>query len=271
MLSRLKRRVRRPSAGTIVGFTALVLAVSGVSYAAIPASDGEIDGCYQKPGLLSNPGAVRVIDAERGQQCRSNETALAWNQQGPKGDKGDKGEKGDACLPTEPACVGPKGEKGDACLASVPACVGPRGLPGVAGRDGRDGAPGPSGTSRAFSATGRLERVSNYGSGLVVSKSVPAGSYVVTATISASAISSDTSEEPVIDCLLKGPGGFLGRTSETPANYQNTHFNGYSSLALSGVSSAGGQSTAEVVCGQSLGDSVTFDGTLTLIKVDSLG
>jgi hypothetical protein len=34
---------------------------------------------------LANPGAVRVIDAEAGQTCRSNETAFQWNSKGPSG------------------------------------------------------------------------------------------------------------------------------------------------------------------------------------------
>jgi hypothetical protein len=74
-----------------------LLAVAGVGVAsgAIPSSsDGVIHGCYQKPGLLANPGAVRVIDAEAGQTCRSNETAFQWNSKGPKGDPGPQGPSG---------------------------------------------------------------------------------------------------------------------------------------------------------------------------------
>jgi hypothetical protein len=74
-----------------------LLAVAGVGVAsgAIPtSSDGVIHGCYQKPGLLANPGAVRVIDAEAGQTCRSNETAFQWNSKGPKGDPGPRGPSG---------------------------------------------------------------------------------------------------------------------------------------------------------------------------------
>ena len=80
-----------------------VLVVSvGVAYAAIPAADGTIDGCY-----ISGQGQLRVIDAEGGETCKNNETALSWNEQGapgatgpagpagPQGPKGDKGDKGD--------------------------------------------------------------------------------------------------------------------------------------------------------------------------------
>jgi hypothetical protein len=67
---------------------ALVAAVAGVAYAAIPGTDGVISGCYAKGGDL------RVIDAEAGSYCKSGETALSWNQigqQGPIGPKGDPG------------------------------------------------------------------------------------------------------------------------------------------------------------------------------------
>ena len=120
--------------------TAAALAAGGavsVAMGAIPSgSDGVIHSCYQRPGLLANPGAVRVIDKEQGQSCRWNETALAWNQKGAKGDTGPQGptgENGDPCLPNDPACVGPqgdKGDKGDPCLATEPPASVPRASPG---------------------------------------------------------------------------------------------------------------------------------------------
>jgi hypothetical protein len=71
--SRLGRRA------TIALTTASVLAAVGlvsVATGTIPSgSDGVIHSCYQNPGLFSNPGAVRVIDTDRGQRCRFNETA----------------------------------------------------------------------------------------------------------------------------------------------------------------------------------------------------
>src|SRR3954452_21221598 len=101
------------------------LAAVGVGYAAIPGgADGVIHGCYQKPGLLANDGALRVIDANKGQSCRSNELAVDWNQKGAKGDVGPEGPKGDP---------GPQGPKGDP------------GGPGVQGPKGDTGAQGPQG------------------------------------------------------------------------------------------------------------------------------
>jgi hypothetical protein len=78
----------------IAATAAVAAAAAGVGYAAIPSSNGVVSACYAKAGDL------RVIDAEAGAQCKSGETALSWNQQGPKGDPGPQG-------PT-----GPKGDRG---------------------------------------------------------------------------------------------------------------------------------------------------------------
>jgi hypothetical protein len=61
---------------------ALIAAAAGIAYAAIPGSNGVISACYAKDGDL------RVIDAATGAKCKSGETALSWNQQGPTGAPG---------------------------------------------------------------------------------------------------------------------------------------------------------------------------------------
>jgi hypothetical protein len=108
------------------------LAAVGVGYAAIPGADGVIHGCYQKPGLLANEGALRVIDTEKGQECRSNELAVEWNQKGAKGDVGPEGPKGDP---------GPPGPKGD---------QGIQGEQGPKGDTGEQGPPGEAGAVRGY-------------------------------------------------------------------------------------------------------------------------
>jgi hypothetical protein len=108
------------------------LAAVGVGYAAIPGGDGVIHGCYQKPGLLANEGALRVIDTDKGQACRANELAVDWNQKGAKGDAGPQGPKGDP---------GPQGPKGD---------PGIQGLQGPKGDTGPQGPPGEPGAARGY-------------------------------------------------------------------------------------------------------------------------
>ena len=88
------------SAGTLalVGLVAL-------AGAAIPSSDGKINGCYDK----SN-GLLRVIDAEKA-TCKNSEVAISWNEAGAEGPAGATGPAG----PTGPE--GPAGEAGDGITA----------------------------------------------------------------------------------------------------------------------------------------------------------
>jgi hypothetical protein len=120
MTIRLSRKAIIPSLA-LLG----TLAAVGVGYAAIPGGDGVIHGCYQKPGLLANEGALRVIDTEKGQECRSNELPVEWNQKGAKGDIGPEGPKGD------PGPPGPKGDQG------IQGEQGPKGDTGEQGPPGR--------------------------------------------------------------------------------------------------------------------------------------
>src|ERR1700758_47704 len=71
----------------VIGVAA-VLVAGGAALATIPGSDGVIKGCYAK-----KDGTLRVIDAAT-TQCNPTETALAWNQKGPKGDTGAQGPRG---------------------------------------------------------------------------------------------------------------------------------------------------------------------------------
>jgi hypothetical protein len=57
----------------------LMVALGGVAFAAIPDSNGKIHGCYQ-----TNNGNLRVVESPS--QCRSSESALSWNQEGPPGE-----------------------------------------------------------------------------------------------------------------------------------------------------------------------------------------
>jgi hypothetical protein len=70
------------AAAFVVGVLA---AVGGIAYATIPDENGVIHGCRN-----NGSGSLRVIDSAS-QSCTPAETALDWNQLGPKGDKGDPG------------------------------------------------------------------------------------------------------------------------------------------------------------------------------------
>ena len=102
----------------------LTLGVVAVATGAIPGGDNRVDGCY-----ADSTGSLRVIDTEADppQACRENETALSWNQEGPKGEPGEVGPAGPAGEP------GPAGE------------TGPAGPEGPAGPKGDTGPAGPAG------------------------------------------------------------------------------------------------------------------------------
>lgn len=71
---------KRPAPGTVLGLAALVVAIGGAAFAAIPDSSGTIHGCYDRRGDL------RVVESAA--DCRRRETAIEWNQQGPPGPPG---------------------------------------------------------------------------------------------------------------------------------------------------------------------------------------
>ncbi len=91
----------RPSRLVVLIVMLLVGGVAGVgiAYAAIPSSSGVISGCID-----AKSGALRVINAESGQQCTSKERPLAWNQTGPQGVPGVPGSPG---APGAPGAPGP--------------------------------------------------------------------------------------------------------------------------------------------------------------------
>lgn len=71
-----------------VAFGALFVALGGGAIAAIPDSGGVIHACYKSNGDL------RVVDSSSGKTCKANETALDWNQRGPKGEPGPQAPPG---------------------------------------------------------------------------------------------------------------------------------------------------------------------------------
>ena len=134
-------RVRSVSRGSklllalILG--AAVFGVVSAVQAAIPDSNGVINGCYQK-----NVGNLRVIDPSAGDSCRPSEIAISWSQTGPQGPPGATGPAGP---------VGPAGPKGD---TGATGATGPAGPVGPAGPKGDTGATGPQGPPGATGATG---------------------------------------------------------------------------------------------------------------------
>ena len=138
------------------------MCAGGVAWATIPGADNTIHGCYRTAGG-DNQGQLRVV--EDSADCRSNETAIEWNQKGPtgshrrhgahwaagteEGDKGDtgatgaKGDKGDT------GATGAKGDTGATGPAGQDGTNGTNGQNGAQGLKGDPGAPGTNGTNGA--------------------------------------------------------------------------------------------------------------------------
>lgn len=116
-------------------------------------SDGVITGCYKpapghgddedgEGGARSTP--LRVV--ESADECKRNEVALAWNQQGPQGEPGADGANGVNCWDLDGDGVADsKEDANNDGIVDVLDCqgppgpTGPEGAPGANGADGADG------------------------------------------------------------------------------------------------------------------------------------
>lgn len=106
----MRRFTLRRSRWFLVGAVAGAALAGGAAFAAIPDSNGVINGCYQK-----NVGNLRVIDPSAGDSCRPSEIPISWSQTGPQGATGPAG-------PT-----GPQGPKGDTGATGAQGPAGPAG------------------------------------------------------------------------------------------------------------------------------------------------
>ena len=138
----------------VVALAALVVAVGGVAFAAIPSGNGTIHACISKYA-----GTLRVIDAEAKQGCFSGlETPLNFSQTGPQGIQGIPGQNGKDGSP------------------------GKDGAPGQNGSPGQNGAPGAPGTSNFVTDTWgiRTDGDPHRGDVTLASIDLPAGKWAVT-------------------------------------------------------------------------------------------
>jgi hypothetical protein len=139
----------RPSPGTIFGLAALVVALGGAAIAAIPDSRGIIHACYHEAN-----GKVRIVESSA--ECRKQERALDWNQQGPAGPPGPPGSSGAAAFDEETSEVSTSSNTPVALGGpSVTVTVPPSGLVSIFARAEIKAVRGPSGgASGAINVTG---------------------------------------------------------------------------------------------------------------------
>lgn len=105
--SHILGKIDRPSHATVVAYSALFIALGGVSYAAVALPINSVGSKQIKRGAVkkSDLGKSAVTAAKvKDGSLLSTDFRAGQLPAGPKGD---------ACLPTIPQCVGPKGDKGD--------------------------------------------------------------------------------------------------------------------------------------------------------------
>jgi len=230
MLDSMKGRFSRPSAATVIGTVALVAALGGGAYAAIPGEDGEIDGCYD-----NRQGQLRVIDPSTGAACNKNETAISWNQKGPKGDTGPQGD------------AGPQGE------------TGPPGPAGPQGETGPKGDPGTPGTSQARVFTREPFDLGPqaYATKRVLSRLLPTGrAWALTAKLG-----SETAGSYITTyCSLFNNGAEIDKSYMSNSGTYLGHI-----LTMVGVAPQGGE--VEIHCGAGQANTMLRDIRLLAVEV----
>ncbi|HEX2054572.1 MAG TPA: hypothetical protein VHJ78_12710 [Actinomycetota bacterium] len=95
------RRMKSPVAAAVASSILTASLVGGVAIAQT-SEPAVITACVQ-----SHNGSVRIVGSA--EDCKSNESGLVWNQQGPQGPQGLPGEKGEQ---GDPGPAGPSGISG---------------------------------------------------------------------------------------------------------------------------------------------------------------
>jgi hypothetical protein len=225
-----------------------VLLGGGVAWAAIPAADGTITACYlNRPDSDDPQGSLRVVDAPS--QCRSNEAALSWNQQGPVGPPGPQGE---------PGPVGAQGLAGD---------QGEPGAPGPVGPAGPAGPTGPAGISRArFVPLAWLDNLER--SMVAFVDDLPAGNYLLHAAVTI------TGQDDVFwDCEIRHNGNWIAGSHTVTGQQGSSGPQGGSMSMMGGAALVTDGEPIWVVCdafetsGSNEIDS-TIGGSLWIVQID---
>jgi len=190
-----------PSRRVLAASGIAFLLASGVAYATIPGGDGVYTACR-----LNGVGTIRLIDPSLPKSnalghCSSLETEITWSKTGapgpkgdtgapgPKGDtgapgaKGDTGVKGDTGAPGVKGETGAKGDQGPQGDAGPKGDTGAPGPKGDTGAKGDQGDPGPAGFSHAYTSSHPLGIVLGNAPSALATLSLPAGSYVLIATM----------------------------------------------------------------------------------------
>jgi hypothetical protein len=95
---------RLPHPATVIAILALVVALGGVAWSAIPDGAGRVNACYNNIGGLVDRV---VVLRDEGEQCPNDYVPVSWSQTGPPGAAGAQGPAGPQ---------GPPGPQGPAAV-----------------------------------------------------------------------------------------------------------------------------------------------------------
>ncbi|HTA11846.1 MAG TPA: hypothetical protein VK765_00395 [Solirubrobacteraceae bacterium] len=233
-------RFRRPSPALALSTIALVAALGGGAWAAIPGPEGIIHGCYNR-----HSGTVRVIDTATRQRCRRRESELDWDETGPPGPRGGGGK------------TGPQGKQGK------------QGVPGKNGNSATNGAPGAPGVSNAYTA-GQSGSVGLSSTPIgVLTLSVPGGDYVVTASAKLTNADAGPGATEQATCQLKNVSSGGSEASASAAIPFVSAPSAADTIPLDG--SAVGPTQLEMVCERQSSGSVSASAAqIDAVQVTSL-
>jgi hypothetical protein len=233
-------RLSRPSPALALSTIALLAALGGGAWAAIPGPEGIIHGCYNR-----HSGAVRVIDTATRQRCRRRESELDWDEVGPPGPRGGGGK------------TGPQGKQGKTGLQ------GKQGLPGT------PGSPGAPGVSNAYTA-GQSGSVGLSPTPIgVLTLSVPGGDYVVTASVKLTNADAGPGATEQASCSLKNVSNAGSEASASAAIPFTSAPAAADTIPLDG--SALGATQLEMVCERLSSGSVSASAAqIDAVQVTSL-
>jgi hypothetical protein len=220
---RIRRiHIHRPSPALALCTLALLAALGGVAWAAIPGPDAIIHGCYARRG-----GQLRVIDTAKHERCRRREAELNWSETGPPGPRGGGGARGARGL------------------------TGARGATGATGPTGPAGPVGPQGPGNAYAAS-ETSAFSLAGGGRdVLDLSLPAGKYVVTASVDIANEDSGSGETEKATCVVNAVPSATGEEASGTATVPfETGFTGEQTVPLDGSWTLSEPETLELFCTQ---------------------
>ena len=206
--------------------------------ATVPDGNGVIHACFTK-----STGTIRVIDNSV-TNCKSGETSLAWNVQGPPGPQGPQGSVGPQGAQGVAGPTGSTGPGGPTGLAGPTGPAGPAGAAGPTGPSGPTGSAGPAGTSDAFFAVGGCcpGIYSDNDYHLVVDLDLPAGSYALVGTVW---LSGPADAGSLTNCALRAPGIAI---NDATVGTDNTFGLDSSQVTIIGTVTLNASATVDLAC-----------------------